>query len=635
MTSTSPWRLVGALLGLGLSGCVCVPEFGPPDEEQEADGGECPRSVLQSCDDWRCAGGQLVQRVPAIGQTTEVTGTLSGQYVTNDLQVIDFTVATTNGVTRATYRPNSAPCAELNVELTDREHASFTWDGVRFDGRGALSAAQLTALASFKRSPYVGAVTSVPLELGCHPDVGAAHLAALLFPLQVLLKYDVTPNSRAAGLEALGQGSTCGYFGERADLHRSPRIDGEKRLGPLQFARADLVPHVFGYFALDGSGATEATTQPLEGDLTGPCSARCRGACGPDCPDTCTARSITRCSTDGGVDEAVDEFDCGVHDGCVKHDDCYDDCHRSNACGSWGAAFCRRGCDSDAVAGYGIDDTSDWARGKGPFQRRVTFAYARPSPGACSCVAPGTEVTLADGSSQAIETLSQGQQILAFDVDAGVIIRANIELVLVHGGHEYTLDRLQAASGEELELTGNHPVFTQRGFVRTEDLGVGDTVFIVDEAAAQTRQERLISIIRKSATSNVTYNLKTSAGNYFAADLLIHNKCLAGESLIETPEGEVAISTLQPGDLVRGVEAGVAVWTPVRAVYRKDTALPSLPGRVLSESVRLTDNHVLSLQGRAAGELGLPSTAIEGAVFDLETGTGNFVAGGVLLEAGR
>lgn len=625
-----------ALATLVFSGCFCGFPFPFPQEDggTEEEGEQCLGTPLQQCKDWRCGGqGQVISRVPAAG-TTAVTGTLSGQLLAN-LFLVDFSVTTTNGTTVATYKTPDLPCEDLVVTLTDAGSASFTWRGSTFTGIGALDANQQAALADLRNSPYIGAVVVTPLELGCHPDLSDAQVATLLFPFQVLLKYDPTPNTRAAALEAIGRESKCSYWGKRRDLENSETVDGTKILGPLQFAPSNLIPHVVGIFPLDAAGATEASGQPLEGDLTGPCGGKCRGACGPDCPDTCTAMSVTECASDGGVDQAVEVYDCGVHNGCVEHDDCYDACYLTNACDSWGAAMCRRGCDSDAVSDYGIRNTSSWARGGGPFLRRVEFRYKTPDPGACSCVAQGTEVTLEDGSTRAIESLSQGEGILAFDEHTGAVIKASIELVLVHQGPTYTFDQLRSASGEELELTANHPVFTQRGFVKTEELVVGDTLFIIDHVARQTRQEILVSIVRKSSTANVSYNLKTTAGNYFAADLLIHNKCLAGESLLETPKGFVAISSLRAGDVVRGVEAGERVWTTVRAVYRKSTVLPSLPGRQLGETARVTDNHVLSLLDVAAGELDLPRVEIEGAVFDLQTDTGNFLVGDVLLEAGR
>ena len=63
-------------------------------------------------------------------------------------------------------------------------------------------------------------------------------------------------------------------------------------------------------------------------------------------------------------------------------------------------------------------------------------------------MAPGTEVTLEDGSRRAIEKLGAGEGILAFDLDAGVIVKASIERVLVHQDRTYELDQLRAASGE-------------------------------------------------------------------------------------------------------------------------------------------------------------------------------------------
>jgi hypothetical protein len=74
------------------------------------------------------------------------------------------------------------------------------------------------------------------------------------------------------------------------------------------------------------------------------------------------------------------------------------------------------------------------------------------------------------------------------------------------------------------------------------------------------------------------------------------------------------------------------VWTPVTALYRKSTVLPSLPGRQVTPTLVVTDNHLLSDLGRA-GDTTLPRRGVPGDVFDLETETRNFVAGGIVLEA--
>jgi Hint module len=587
------------------------------------------------CKDWRCVDGVVGGRNPQQSRTTAQKGPLEGEFVNSEDIVVAFSVATLDGgATQAVYTgPAYGDGCELVVTLTDGDHATMTWNGVELTGQGALSAAQQAALTSLDQSPLVSALVKVPLELGCQPDLAEAPVAALLFPFQVLLKYTAGPASRDAALEALGTSSLCRYFGGRTDLDTGSVIDGQTRLGPLQFGPSMRIPSVFNYFPLDATGASESTSQPLEGDLTGPCNARCRGACGPDCPDTCLKTSLTLCSNDGGVDVDTVTYVCGVADGCVEHDNCYDVCHTTYACESWGAAFCRKGCDYLAAAKWGTATGLMWARGYGPMQRTDTFVYVTPDPGACACVAPGTQVALADGGSRPIEVMSPGDGILAFDVDAGVLVKARVEKVLVHQDTTYALDRLRASGGETLDLTGNHPVFTARGFVATSNLVVGDTVYVVDEAALQTRQEKLVAITRRASTTQVTYNLKTTAGNYFAADLLIHNKCLAGDAPVQTARGVVPVAEVRPGDQVRGVRDGAPTWTPVLAVFEKRTALPSLPGRRVTPSLAVTDNHVLSAQGRPAGALGLPPVELSGPVFDLETGTGNFEAGGVLLEA--
>jgi hypothetical protein len=121
-----------------------------------------------------------------------------------------------------------------------------------------------------------------------------------------------------------------------------------------------------------------------------------------------------------------------------------------------------------------------------------------------------------------------------------------------------------------------------------------------------------------------------------AEDVLVHNKCLAAGTLVETPQGPRAVELLQAGDEVYGLEAGQRVVTRISHAYQKRTALASLSGRELAPGLRVTDNHPVWTGQRyvPAGELGLTATAIAGAVYDLRTGTGNLFSAGRLLQAG-
>jgi hypothetical protein len=81
-------------------------------------------------------------------------------------------------------------------------------------------------------------------------------------------------------------------------------------------------------------------------------------------------------------------YDCGMHPGCIEHDQCYDQCNEQFGCG-WAAAFCRHAqttdlatlmsspmyCDQKAIGIYGVVDAALWSQGYGPQPLRETFEY--------------------------------------------------------------------------------------------------------------------------------------------------------------------------------------------------------------------------------------------------------------------
>ena len=129
---------------------------------------------------------------------------------------------------------------------------------------------------------------------------------------------------------------------------------------------------------------------------TGPCDAKCRGACGADCElENCLRTVEHRCEVDDqgrktGYDERYLIYDCGLHEGCIEHDACYDTCNQTYGCDSWLATACMHDfirntnfaasdinfyCDQKAILHYGLDNTYNWAYGEGPQPVREVFEY--------------------------------------------------------------------------------------------------------------------------------------------------------------------------------------------------------------------------------------------------------------------
>ena len=254
---------------------------------------------------------------------------------------------------------------------------------------------------------------------------------------------------------------------------------------------------------------------------------------------------------------------------------------------------------------------------------------------ASGCVPAGTPVHMADGSQRSIETVERGDRILVWDEATNTLVPGAVEARLTHAEKDVETLCLNAG-GRDLHVTDNHPLRTADGCWKPAgELRPGDRILVRDPASGNLVEERIASVVQDTSAQRVVYNLKTTHGNYLAADFLVHNKCFAAGALVDTVNGPRPIESLCVGDEVIGSRNGERVASRVTHLYLKRTALPALQGRELAPGLRVTDNHpVWTGQGYApAGDLNLPASSITGPVYDLRTVTGNVFSGHHLLEA--
>ncbi len=325
----------------------------------------------------------------------------------------------------ADFRMEGAPEEQtLTIDLYSKENPGMSWQGTDLDGMGALSGEEQVLLDKLNNSELAHGISMIPLDAACQGDESPdpAQMAALLYPLQMRFKYQISDRAAvAAELLAL---SKCNFGSDDKTDVQHPSV--------IMMTPSNPVPVVFGYFPFDEVGAVETLTaqkgsrlaclkpetwppfttsdasftspglhpagsDPIE-DEWGPCNAKCRGACGPDCThDNCKFRIDERCekNQDGdnsGFFSLVYVYDCGLHPACVEHDACYDECNRRHGCGSWAAAFCMHGmtlvsspleyftdsylsCDSATLLTENPADVKDWMRGYGPKTSSQIYEY--------------------------------------------------------------------------------------------------------------------------------------------------------------------------------------------------------------------------------------------------------------------
>lgn len=359
-------------------------------------------------------------------------GSISGNY-RSGYQNILFSV-TADGI--ATFETDSSSNSDkLVVDMQDETAATLNRQGMDLDGIGELSSQEQQSLKDMLISPLASAIAMIPLDAGCQGDkiIDDKQLAALLFPLQMQLKYSISDRTlKAMDLMQLSQ---CDY----GLVNDESLENNTKNSSIIYFSPSNPIPVVLGYFPFDETGAIPPSysqetgekfaclnPQPLMNvesesitsilysfnlngsapirDEFGPCQATCRGACGADCTTkNCKYESKERCEKDefgnnAGLSSIIHSYTCGVHPACIAHDDCYDECNQRHGCGSWGAAYCRHGgygdptsliepyfnkyagmqffCDKAVITDESISDVRGWVKGEGPKPLSQVYEYS-------------------------------------------------------------------------------------------------------------------------------------------------------------------------------------------------------------------------------------------------------------------
>jgi hypothetical protein len=139
----------------------------------------------------------------------------------------------------------------------------------------------------------------------------------------------------------------------------------------------------------------------------------------------------------------------------------------------------------------------------------------------CTCFGAGTDITMADRSHRAIESVHVGDRILSYDEAHAAWVAATVTRTMVHGPDEGT-GRFVIVNGS-LRLTSNHPVWSGGSAKSAERLEVGDSVVLLstDDAPVVTTVRTLDHV----ASHEVTYDLDVDgAGNFVAGSLVVIHK---------------------------------------------------------------------------------------------------------------
>ena len=143
------------------------------------------------------------------------------------------------------------------------------------------------------------------------------------------------------------------------------------------------------------------------------------------------------------------------------------------------------------------------------------------------CFAPGTPVDMADGSRRAIEQVREGEFVMAYDEEHGIVVPARVTKTFRHEGSHQEMVEIDGW----LQATSNHPFYVEgrSETVPAGKLELGDPLLTLDQLTQERgpsplRSKPIDSLHRRPA-KDVVFNLEVEGHhNYFVGGLLVHNK---------------------------------------------------------------------------------------------------------------
>ena len=130
------------------------------------------------------------------------------------------------------------------------------------------------------------------------------------------------------------------------------------------------------------------------------------------------------------------------------------------------------------------------------------------------CFLSGTKILIYGGSYKNIEDVKEGDYVVSFNLKTGRIVDGLVKKKFVHDyDGEYLI------INGKIKVTPNHPLFVNEKWVEAGKIKVGDKLLYKNGS-----EVNIVSITVARGKIKV-YNLEVGAtGNYFAEDVLVHNK---------------------------------------------------------------------------------------------------------------
>lgn len=94
------------------------------------------------------------------------------------------------------------------------------------------------------------------------------------------------------------------------------------------------------------------------------------------------------------------------------------------------------------------------------------------------CMCENTNVILSNGTGKRIEDLEKYDELFAFDEIKKILTNTIIDKIFQ--GETEEIYKLELEDGNNLKITGEHLILTQRGWIKIKDLQITDEVLTIE-----------------------------------------------------------------------------------------------------------------------------------------------------------
>jgi intein/homing endonuclease len=127
-----------------------------------------------------------------------------------------------------------------------------------------------------------------------------------------------------------------------------------------------------------------------------------------------------------------------------------------------------------------ISEIFDSIQGEGVYQgvRQIFVRFAGCIQRCNFCICDNTKIILSNGTERTIEKLKKCDELLAFDEVKEIIGNTTVDRILQ--GETEEVYELTLEEDNKLRITGEHLIFTRRGWVKIKNVQVSDEVLTIE-----------------------------------------------------------------------------------------------------------------------------------------------------------